>query len=157
MGVQLSWESTCLASRGSRVRISPSPLPENLTKTSRQAKFEFSRRHTNALSEYKSKTKYELSSWLSRKLNENERKRSLNLVVAISTPLISTSRRRSANLVVDIAKRNLVNTSRRRSMNLVVGQGEKLNENEFYLSPFPYLENHISDNDLKYLSVSFIL
>ena len=28
MGVQLSWESTCLASRGSRVRISPSPLAE---------------------------------------------------------------------------------------------------------------------------------
>ena len=27
MGVSLSWESTCLASRGSRVRISPSPLP----------------------------------------------------------------------------------------------------------------------------------
>ena len=26
MGVQLSWESTCLASRGSRVRISPSPF-----------------------------------------------------------------------------------------------------------------------------------
>ena len=26
MGVELSWESTCLASRGSRVRISPSPF-----------------------------------------------------------------------------------------------------------------------------------
>ena len=28
MGVELSWESTCLASRGSRVRISPSPFAE---------------------------------------------------------------------------------------------------------------------------------
>ena len=32
VGVQLSWESTCLASRGSRVRISPSPLVVDLLK-----------------------------------------------------------------------------------------------------------------------------
>jgi len=79
---------------------------------------EFSRRHTNALSENELKTKFELSSWLKQKLNENERKRSLNLVVAISTPLMSTSWKRSANLVVDIANENLVNIS------LVVGKAK---------------------------------
>ena len=45
MGVSISRERTCLASRGSRVRISPSPLAEsNLMRTSREATDEFSAR-----------------------------------------------------------------------------------------------------------------
>ena len=47
MGVQLSWESTCLASRGSRVRISPSPLVNRswLAKRSKQKCCEFWQRN----------------------------------------------------------------------------------------------------------------
>ena len=101
-GAQLSWESTCLASRGSRVRISPSPLAENLVNTS-EAKYEPSRSRVDAVS-------------------ENERKRSLSLQIDQTENLAnkSTSQYKSSRSRVNV----LNEYKRKRSMSLVVDLAE---------------------------------